>query len=163
MLVAADRSLRHHCGMLRSANVFRVRSLDPATREPALRFVESWSFDDVYDRFGSVGIGGREWLTAELSKRSRPALIAVQDGEVLGLLDYTCAQGALHIGIVVDSRFRKSSIGKTLVSSFVEARTPTLPVAAECDAGNRAAVALLAACGFERAGAGPYEICWRYE
>ncbi|MBV8636660.1 MAG: hypothetical protein JO322_01120 [Candidatus Eremiobacteraeota bacterium] len=65
--------------MLSTANLFSVRSLDDAARENALRFVASWSPDDVYDRFGSVGIGGREWLAAELSRRARPALVAVDD------------------------------------------------------------------------------------
>lgn len=157
------RLLRHHDGMVRSANIFWVRSLDAATREQTLRFIESWTPDDVYDRFGSVGIGGREWLATELSQRSRPALIAVRDGDVLGLLDYTHAEGALHIGIVVDERFRRSSIGSTLVSSFIQSRTEMLPVAAECAAGNKAAVALLGACGFSRTHAGSYEILWRYE
>lgn len=148
--------------MLLSAKVFWVRSLDETTREPALRFIEAWSPDDEYDRFGSVGIGGREWLSTELSQRSRPALVAVDDSGVLGLLDYACAEHALHIGIVVDSRWRRSSIGKTLVSSLVQFRTRALPVVAECAAGNRAAVALFTACGFERVNAGPSEICWRY-
>lgn len=163
MLVCGRRSPQHYCGMLCSANIFRVRSLDAATYEPTLRFIESWSPDDVYDRFGSVGIGGREWLAAELSRRSRPAFIAIHDGDVFGLLDYTYAEGALHIGIVVDSRFRKSSIGSTLVSSFLGSRMQRVPAAAECAAGNRAAVALFTACGFERTNAGSYEILWRYE
>lgn len=163
MLVGVPRSARHHCGMLCTANTFRVGSLDAATREPALHFIESWTPDDVYDRFGSVGIGGREWLAAELSQRSRAALIAVHDGGVFGLLDYTYAEGALHIGIVVDARFRRSSVGSTLVSSFVQSRTQKLPVAAECSAANRAAVALFAACGFARTRAGSHEIIWRYE
>lgn len=136
--------------------------LDESMNAPALRFIESWNGDDAYDRFGSAGIGGPEWLAAQLTRRRRPALIAVNAYGVVGLLDHVSAGGATHFGIVVGSRFRRLTIGTTLVRTLLESRSVTRPFVAECGTGNYAAVALLRGCRFKAERSGR-EITWHHE
>lgn len=125
-----------------------------------MRFIDSWSIDDVYARFGAAGTDGRNRLAFELLQRCRSAFVAVHAGEVVGLLDYVHAHGAIHTGIVVDSRFRRLSIGTNLVLALLEAKTGH-PVVAECQISNRPAIALLRACRFALVGIESPEMLWR--
>jgi ribosomal protein S18 acetylase RimI-like enzyme len=138
----------------------KIHPLEDEMKDRAVRFIDSWNADDVYDRFGTAGIDGREWLAAEL-QRGRSSLVAEYEGNVVGLLDYTYAQGAIHIGIVVDRRFRRRSIGKNLVRALLASKGPERPVAAECRVDNRPAVALLRGCCFDLIGIEKPEMIWR--
>ena len=147
---------------LPSVESFQIRPLDVTMKTEAVRFISSWSLDDVYDRFGSVGIDGQAWLTTELTQRERRALIAVHASGVVGLLDHVYAEGAIHIGIVVASRFRRSSIGTHLVQALLQMRYSVHPVAADCRIDNRPAIALLRKCRFQRLSVERGEMIWRY-
>ena len=147
---------------LRFVESFRVCALDDATKTSAQRFIESWSIDDVYDRFGTLGSNAREWLTTELLRGERPALVALHADRVVGLLDYVYAQGAIHFGIVVDSRYRRSSIGSHLLAALLRLKTPAHPVAAECRIDNRPAVALLRGSQFQCTCVERHEMIWQH-
>lgn len=147
-------------GRLRCAGAVEVCRLGPSMTAPALRFIESWNDEDAYERFGSAGIGGPESLVAQITQRRRPALIAVDGDGVVALLDHVEADGATHIGIVVHPRFRRMSIGTTLVRSLLCSRSVTRPIVAECGNGNEAAVALLRACRFGRVKGDRYQTTW---
>ena len=127
-----------------------------------MRFIDSWSADDEYDRFGILGSNGQKRLAVELTQHERAALIAVHASRVVGLLDYVYAQGAIHIGIVVDSRYRLLSIGTNLVVALLQARAPARPVEAECRIDNRPAAALFRTCGFQCARVERPEMVWRF-
>ncbi len=142
---------------------FELRRLDEAMKPQVLRFIDSWSDDDAYDRFGSAGIGGQQWLVNQLTQHNRHALIALNCGMVIGLLDHIEADAAIHIGIVVDQRYRKLSIGSTLVRAMLRSRQFTFPVIAECSNRNYAAVNLLRSCQFNPIAIDRYEMTWRYQ
>lgn len=127
------------------------------------RFIESWSNDDAYDRFGSAGVRGQDWLAGQLARHERSALIAVNAGGVVGLLDHVEADGATHLAIVVDRAFRRRSIGGTLVRTLVQHPGIARPLFAQCDNGNYAARALLRACRFAPIEADRYQVTWRHE
>jgi RimJ/RimL family protein N-acetyltransferase len=86
----------------------------------------------------------------------------VRANVVVGLLDHIYAEGATHIGFVVDSRFRRLSIGTSLVRALLQQRPEPGPVAAECGVHNRAAAALLRGCSFQRVAVERYETIWRH-
>ena len=139
-----------------------VCRLDQASMPYALQFIESWSADDAYDRFGCAGISGPEWLASEIAQNGRRALIAVQARRIVGLLDYVYALGAIHFGIVVDRRFRQLSIGSGLVYGLLEKRRDVTPVSAECRVNNLAAVGLLRRCRFQRVRVEQPDIIWHH-
>ncbi len=143
-----------------SGNAFKIRPIEDALKAPTVRFIQSWSLDDVYGRFGTAGIDSQKWLTTEIMERGRSAFIAVHQDRVVGLLDHVYAQGAIHIGIVVDSHFRRLSIGTTLVLALLYAKSSEHSVAAECQIDNQAAVALLHACRFQLIGIEKPEMLW---
>ncbi len=148
---------------LGSAKLFGVWRLDEAMKSETLRFIHAWSPDDVYARFGSAGIGGQEWLADQLAQRDRRALVAVNASGVVGLLDHVDVDDATHIGIVVDARYRKLSIGTTLVRAMLQSRPSRSPVIAECTSGNYAAANLLRSCQFKPVAVDRYEMTWRHE
>ncbi len=160
-LDTTDRNAADHA-RLHPAESFRISPLEDAIRAPALRFIDSWSIEDVIDRFGAAGINGQARLTAELTQRARPALVALDANGVVGLLDYVYTDGAIHIGIVVDSRFRRRSIGTSLIGALLQARDPAHPVAAECRFQNRPAVALLRTCRFRHVSDERCDMIWRH-
>ncbi len=148
---------------LRDPGAVDICRLGETMNAQVLRFIESWNGDDAYDRFGSAGIGGQARLATQLTQHRRPALIAVNASGVVGLLDHVSASGATYFGIVVDSRFRKLSIGTTLVQTLLQSRSVMRPIIAECDHGNFAAVALLRGCQFKAIESDRYQITWRHE
>ena len=149
--------------LVRSAGLFGIWRLDEAMKAETLRFIASWSADDAYDRFGSAGIGGPEWLANELTHGSRDALIAVNAAGVAGLLDHVDVEGETYIGIVVDARYRKLGIGATLVRAMLQSRPSNAPVIADCSSRNIAAVNLLRSSEFKPVAIDRYEMTWRYE
>lgn len=142
---------------------FGIRSLDEAMKQQTVRFIDSWSHNDAYDRFGSAGIGGQDWLADQLTQHNRGAMIALNAHEVVGLLDHVDAEGSTHIGIVVDARYRKLSIGSSLVRAMLQSKPVRLPVIAECGIRNYAAANLLRSCQFKPVAVDRYEMTWRYE
>jgi RimJ/RimL family protein N-acetyltransferase len=140
----------------------QIQRFDDSIKEQTFRFIDSWSADDVYDRFGCAGIPAQEWLVRELLERARHAWIAVNADRVIGLLDHVVAEGAIHIGIMVDPLYRKSSVGTRLVEALVYCKSPAYPAIAECRIGNYAAQALFRRCRFHRAGIDRDEIIWRH-
>jgi ribosomal protein S18 acetylase RimI-like enzyme len=141
----------------------RIHPIDQRMTAPAARFIESWGPDDAYDRFGSAGINGQQWLEHALTKHERPAFVALNGNEVIGLLDHAEADGATHFGIVVDSRFRRLAVGTALVASLLHSRSIRRPILADCTNSNRAAMALLRRCRFEAIADDRYETTWRHE
>jgi ribosomal protein S18 acetylase RimI-like enzyme len=144
------------------AESVRIHPLDDTMKAQSVRFIESWNLDTVYDRFGTVGTSGQERLAFELTQHGRSALVAVHRVGVVGLLDHVYADGEIHMGIVVDWRFRRSSIGTRLVFALLASRTAAQPVAAECRIDNRPAVSLLRGCEFRRTMIDRHEIVWRH-
>jgi len=140
----------------------KIRHLDDTTKTNALRFIDSWSGDDAYRRFGSAGINGQQWLTNQLTQHQRPAFVAVSGDRVVGLLDHINASGATHFGIVVDSQSRKQGIATELLRALLTSTGIAGPIVADCDADNVAAVALLRKCRFSPAVEDGYQITWRY-
>ena len=145
------------------AGLFGVWRLEDAMKPKALRFIKSWSADDAYDRFGSAGIGGQEWLEDELLHHGRRAFVAVNSAGVIGLLDHVDVDDTTYVGIVVDPRYRKLSVGTTLVRAMLQSRSSRVPVIAECSSRNYAAVSLLRSCQFKPVAVDRYEMTWRYE
>lgn len=143
--------------------LYGVWRLDEARKPQTLRFIDSWSADDAYDRFGSAGIGGQEWLANQFTQHNREAFVAVNAVGVVGLLDYVDVDDARYIGIVVDARYRKLSIATTLVQALLQSKPCTLPVIAECCSRNYAAVSLLRSCRFRPVAVDRTEMTWRYE
>ena len=146
----------------RLIEAFRVCALDDTTKASAQRFIESWSIDDVYDRFGTLGSNAREWLTTELLRGERPALVALHANRVVGLLDYVYAQGAVHFGIVVDSHYRRTFIGTNLLVALLRLKSPAHSIAAECRVDNRPAVALLRGRHFQCTCIERHEMIWQH-
>ena len=139
-----------------------IRRLENGWFPEALRFIDSWSDCDVYDRFGSAGIGGRQWLADEITNNGRRVLAAVHACRIVGLLDYVYALGAIHVGIVVDAEFRRLSIGTQLVFELLKGRRDVTPVSAECRIDNFGAVGLLRRCWFEPVTIEQREIVWNH-
>lgn len=146
-----------------NGGTIEICRLNERIQAQVLCFVDSWSGEDVYDRFGSAGIGGQTRLASQLTQRQRQALIAVSAGRVVGLLDFIYAYGATHAGIVVHSQYRRLLIGTRLVESLLCSRSLTRPIVAECGHQNLAAVALLRACHFKPIESDPYQITWRHD
>lgn len=148
---------------LLAGGLFGITRIADGMKTQALRFIESWSAADAYDRFGSAGIGGQEWLAKQLNECGRRAIVAASKSGVIGLLDYVHADGATHVGIVVDARYRKLSVGTTLMRALLHTETIAHPIIAECSTRNYAAAGLLRGCGFEPVGVEQYEITWRHQ
>jgi ribosomal protein S18 acetylase RimI-like enzyme len=128
-----------------------------------IRFVESWSDDDAYDRFGLFGRQTPQMLLRDLANNpKRRALLAFGDGRLIGLLDYVTEFAVVHFGIVVGAQYRRRRIGTALVGSLLKIKRPEWPVAAECRPDNRAANTLLRVCGFERIASERDGILWRH-
>jgi len=140
----------------------RIRLMDNALIEPVARFVDSWNHDDVYNRFGWTGADAQQRLVAELTNSARRAVVAIYDGAVIGLLDHVYAGDAIHVGIVVDWKFRRSSVGTLLLRALLAMKTPAQPIAAECRVDNIPAAGLLRKCGFRWIGTERPEMMWRY-
>lgn len=137
--------------------------LDENIMAQTLRFIDTWGGEDAYRRFGSAGIDGQAWLAMQLTVHRRPAFVAVNEGHVIGLLDHVDAGGATHIGIVVDSEFRRRSIGTALVNALLRSTSVRGPVRADCDNDNVPAMALLRRCGFTPIYSDRYQTFWRQE
>ena len=167
LAVALDevhRSVYQAASKPRRMVIFRA-PLDATTLRQVRQFIASWSADDVYSRFGTLGPSGPEWLFQQLSSDvNRGAFFACDARRrLLGLLDFVDFQGELHVGIVVDAAFRRSRIRTRLLSKLLRDRPVAHPLAAQCDAGNAAAVALLRSCGFTRIGSYSTEMIWCHE
>jgi GNAT superfamily N-acetyltransferase len=154
-----------HRNKLRSrhAGIIEIRPLGEHMKEQALRFIGSWTEDDAYDRFGSAGTGGSERLAKELTQDRRPALIAVNESGVVGLLDHVVASGATYFGVLVEARFRRLGIGAALVQALLQSPLVTHPFVSESDHYNYAAVALMRTCHFSAIESDPYQITWCHE
>jgi ribosomal protein S18 acetylase RimI-like enzyme len=140
---------------------FRVRPLEDCVEPQTLRFINSWRSEDVYGRFGTAGIDAEKLLAGQLTQRRRSALVAMYRDQVVGLLDYVYVPDEIHIGIVVDWRFRRLSIGTKLIRALLKAKSPGYGVVAECRMSNRSAIALLAASCFRLVSAKNREMTWR--
>ena len=141
-------------------NAYSITTLDRQALERTLTFIASWSRDDAYDRFGTLGDAGPRWLARELREnRERGALVASDGTRIVGLLDYIYASHAVHFGVVVHEAQRRKRIGSALVHALLGA--DDRHALAECRADNRAAVALLRGCGFQCTGYDAHEMHWR--
>ena len=127
-----------------------------------LNFVRSWSEDDAYNRFGLLS--GREWLISELrDNQKRRAIVATAGKRIVGLLDHIECEGAVHIGVFVDSKFRRLHVATGLVCELLRAKKPERPVTAECRRSNAAAIGLLFGCGFEPVTVHSDEVVWHHQ
>ncbi len=91
---------------------------------------------------------------------STPLRFAQDDTRVIGLLDHIETAGAVHFGVAVDARYRRLYVGTELVNELLRVKARDRAVAAECRLHNRAAIALLRGCGFERVAVHRDEISW---
>ena len=141
-------------------NEIAIHPLDADELPAALRFIGSWSTNDIYDRFGTLGCAGPHWLASELRENAARRALLARDGDLCGLLDYVATAEGVHVGVLVAAERRRRRIGRALMMHLVAHSHRAQRLIADCRPDNRAAIGLLRSCGFTRVSYGAHEMRW---
>jgi GNAT superfamily N-acetyltransferase len=108
------------------APALTLRPVTPADAAGVRRFLAGLSLDSAYRRF-FTGLGSPSATLVrhlvEVDHDRREAVVAVRDGEVVGLADGTrlAGGGTVEIGVVVADRWQRQGVGPRLARTVLEA------------------------------------------
>jgi GNAT superfamily N-acetyltransferase len=101
-----------------------LASLDPSDTELAVRLFHRLSPESVYRRFHSPVVRAEYFtsLLLRLDHHEREAVAAVEDGELVGVAQYSRPAGSVHadLAIVVADAWQRQGLGTRLVAALAE-------------------------------------------